>query len=219
MFIVFILFLLFYFLFYLVLFFDIIVSILLFYFLIIFLDGGISRIRLHGKPSTISTLAKCVSESFERTIKAVSISDEVFINYGEVLNRNNTKSGESLPWRSKPASEKSPLQFSLVNFAKKSLPLSVSSLKKNTSSSETYIPSKEQSKYLVVVCLAGKNELPDLFHIKAFVANGNQVVSIKSGVWYLDIVPIENDAEFFVLSGENEQKTHTFRNHKFTVTL
>jgi ureidoglycolate hydrolase len=57
-----------------------------------------------------------------------------------------------------------------------------------------------QHRYLVVVALPSKvGNQPNLLNLSAFVANGDQVVTVKPGIYYHSIVCLDGEGDFIVL--------------------
>ncbi|MCS6911702.1 MAG: ureidoglycolate lyase [Myxococcales bacterium] len=79
-------------------------------------------------------------------------------------------------------------------------PLALRLLERHPWSTQVFLPMGAR-RYLVVVALG--NEAPDLGTLAAFVAQGNQGLSYRPGVWHHPIVALDAEADFASLVHED----------------
>lgn len=80
------------------------------------------------------------------------------------------------------------------------LPHVVALLEKHPASTQIFVPMNAE-RYLVIVAL-GEHE-PDLATLRAFVAEGQQAISYRPGVWHHPMVALERETDFFCLVFED----------------
>ena len=85
------------------------------------------------------------------------------------------------------------------------LPLELKLLEKHPHSSQTFIP-MVCSRYLVCVAPAGKDGLPDLTGLKAFIGLPGQAINYHAGTWHHPLVVLDAPAQFAMLVWEDGGK-------------
>ncbi|CAG8446113.1 9288_t:CDS:10 [Ambispora gerdemannii] len=85
------------------------------------------------------------------------------------------------------------------------LPFEVKLLERHSYSSQAFIPMAKQnvSGYLVIVCLNGNDDRPDLSTLKAFTASRTQGISYNPGVWHHPMIALEETTDFVCLTHES----------------
>ncbi|MCZ6500912.1 MAG: ureidoglycolate lyase [Gammaproteobacteria bacterium] len=78
------------------------------------------------------------------------------------------------------------------------LPLHATVMERHPFSSQTFLPLKV-SRYLVVVAPDSPNGGPDLARVRAFVANGNQGITYRRGIWHHGMTVLDETTEMAVL--------------------
>ena len=78
------------------------------------------------------------------------------------------------------------------------LPLQATLMERHPFSSQTFLPLKA-SRYLVIVAPEGGEGGPDLAGVKAFVAEGDQGITYRCGVWHHDMTVLDETAVMAVL--------------------
>ena len=78
------------------------------------------------------------------------------------------------------------------------LPLRATVMERHPFSSQTFLPLKA-SRYLVVVAPDGDDGGPDLAGTRAFVAEGNQGITYRCGVWHHGVTVLDEAAVIAVL--------------------
>lgn len=72
-------------------------------------------------------------------------------------------------------------------------PLGISMLERHSYSSQSFVPLASPShpgRYLIVVALNGADDRPDLFTLRAFLAESSQAFVYRPGTWHLPMTPI-----------------------------
>jgi ureidoglycolate lyase len=81
------------------------------------------------------------------------------------------------------------------------LPLEMKLLEKHPFSTQAFLPTTSDARYLVIVCLGG--DTPDLSTLKAFEARSGQSISYKPGVWHYPMTALERPIDFACLIWED----------------
>lgn len=90
------------------------------------------------------------------------------------------------------------------------LPLTLKAMERHPFSAQTFIPLNGCA-YLVVVCHADQNGLPDPQTVRAFRASANQGVTYRRDVWHHGLSVLEARAQFVVsMSFTGEQNDDVF---------
>ncbi|KAK4052373.1 Allantoicase [Microbotryomycetes sp. JL201] len=70
-------------------------------------------------------------------------------------------------------------------------------LERHEFSSQAFVPMGGGSdRYLVLVCLPGKDGLPDLGSLRAFIASSSQGISYKPNVWHHPLIALDKTTDF-----------------------
>jgi ureidoglycolate lyase len=85
------------------------------------------------------------------------------------------------------------------------LPLELKLLEKHPHSSQTFLP-MIVSRYLVCVAPTGKDGLPQLDGLKAFVCSPGQGINYRPGTWHHPLVVLDEPAQFAMLVWEDGTK-------------
>jgi ureidoglycolate lyase len=92
-----------------------------------------------------------------------------------------------------------------VRCAPVSLPLQIKLLEKHPHSSQTFVPML-CSRYLVCVAPTGKDGLPQLDGLKAFICRPGQGINYHAGTWHHPLVVLDTPAQFAMLVWEDGTK-------------
>ncbi|CAG8549745.1 4017_t:CDS:10 [Ambispora leptoticha] len=89
------------------------------------------------------------------------------------------------------------------------LPFEVKLLERHSYSSQMFIPMTKQNMrgYLVIVCLSGNDDRPDLTTLKAFIASRTQGINYNPGVWHHPMISLEETTDFVCLTHESGVST------------
>nr|CAG8547019.1 12182_t:CDS:2 [Entrophospora candida] len=87
----------------------------------------------------------------------------------------------------------------------KNIPFKLDLLERHLYSSQLFVPmnSGNLRGYLIIVCLNGLDDKPDLRTLKAFVASNVQGVSYNPGTWHRPIIALEHVTDFICLTYES----------------
>lgn len=185
------------------------------------LDGGLKRVRLYGvrEGGTLPELPIVAPSVPKRSIVAEPLAAEKYTPFGEVIEAN--PSTANVTSANQGTAEKFHHVAKVVNaFPKKDgqtnlcvyhcrpareLPFKVKLLERHPYSSQAFIPMTDGSTrgYLVVVALSGKDGMPDLSTMKAFIASSKQGINYRQGVWHHPIIALEHETDFACLVHEN----------------
>ncbi|KAG9290679.1 hypothetical protein G9A89_011642 [Geosiphon pyriformis] len=85
------------------------------------------------------------------------------------------------------------------------LPIEVKLLERHPYSSQSFIPMGEENfrGYLVIVCLNGNDDKPNLSTLRAFVASRTQGINYNPGVWHHPMIPLEETTNFACFTYES----------------
>ncbi|HEY9777548.1 MAG TPA: ureidoglycolate lyase [Planktothrix sp.] len=81
------------------------------------------------------------------------------------------------------------------------LPLELKLLEKHPHSTQVFMPTSNDARFLVIVCLGG--DRPDLSTLKVFEARNGQSISYKPGVWHYPMTALERPIDFTCLIWED----------------
>ncbi|KAJ9053905.1 Allantoicase, variant 2 [Entomophthora muscae] len=78
-------------------------------------------------------------------------------------------------------------------------------LERHKYSTQLFLPygTSSTASYLVIVCLNGKDDKPDLSTLKAFTATYSQGINYHPGIWHHPMVALNNPMTFFCQVHEN----------------
>jgi len=84
------------------------------------------------------------------------------------------------------------------------VPFSCRLLERHLYSTQAFIPMGETpTRYLVIVCLNGSDNRPDITTLKAFVARGTQGISYNAGCWHHPMIALDHSIDFACLVHED----------------
>jgi len=155
------------------------------------------------------------------TVIAEPLSVEAFRAYGDVVSAG-LKAGSS-------ANQGTALRFdrcatltntretaspnlAVFRSSQKTLPFSVRLLERHPCSTQTFLPML-CARFLIVVCDAGEDGLPDVARLRAFLCGPGQGITYGVGVWHHPIIAIDGDADFAMLAWEDGSALDCVEHH------
>ncbi|AOB25338.1 ureidoglycolate lyase [Bordetella bronchiseptica] len=142
-------------------------------------------------------------------LSASTLSADAFSQYGEVVeNRGDTaKRPLSTPFGS--ARPGVTLGFTVNRLHRQPLDgIRVRTLERHPHSAQTFIP-LVPSRHVIVVGLSGPDGALALPTLRAFVTNGRQGVSYRTGVWHYAFTAIDTDSQVAVILGKTGRDDDT----------
>ena len=140
----------------------------------------------------------------------LALSVESFARYGDVVEHqgNDTRRVLDTPF----SNESSGLRYRFtVNRLQRAdtQKIQITEVERHPHSAQTFIPLSGSTRHLVVVALSDEAGKLDPATLQAFVSNGRQGVSYRTGVWHFAFTAIDSDAEVAVILGLTGQSTDT----------
>ncbi len=146
-----------------------------------------------------------------RTVVAEPLSVAAFAPYGDVVSAGVTAGaaanlGTAVRFdrctRLTNTRENATPNLAVFRSTKKTLPFSVTLLERHPCSTQTFLP-MVCARFLVVVCNADADGVPDTHTLRAFLCGPGQGITYKVGVWHHPIIAIDGDADFAMLAWED----------------
>lgn len=133
-------------------------------------------------------LTQAAFAPFGDVIETSSSTDQFDINYGQTRRFNQLSNIDANDEQGQPA-------ISIFRSQAISLPFGLKVMERHPLGSQSFIP-KGQSRYLVIVALAGEFEIKNL---KAFIASPEQSITYHKGTWHHYNLVLEANSDFIVI--------------------
>ena len=143
-------------------------------------------------------------------IIAEPLNTEAFHPFGQVLESPATPGRSFFNDILENSRENAGVDLSIITISPlDKLPMYAKVLERHPYSSQTFIPIKV-ARYLVTVAPDKPDGSPDLDRVKCFLADGNQGITYRRGVWHHDMTVLDETAKMAILmwcdgSGEDEE--------------
>lgn len=82
------------------------------------------------------------------------------------------------------------------------LPFTVTVLERHPLSAQLFLPLRA-ARYLVVVCEAGANGMPDMATARAFIATSGYGIQYRAGTWHAPLIALDQPADFLMQMWES----------------
>ena len=131
---------------------------------------------------------------FKSLLKASKITQENFLNYGDVIDISDNKYRTDFIGNLKNTLPESKANLGIVNIKPSTFPLVFTKMEKHQFSSQAFIPINV-SRYLIVVS-SDLNEQPNINDIKAFLIPGDIGINYHIGIWHCPLTAIDRNGKF-----------------------
>lgn len=135
------------------------------------------------------------------TLATVPLTSEAFAPFGEVIAHQGTDRRHVIHTATRTVGvDVHPRLWVSRLQAAVACPLVITRLERHRRSSQTFIPLTSAAS-LIVVAPNLPDGQPDITHMKAFIASGEQGVCYAPGVWHHGLSPLDAPAQFVVTMG------------------
>lgn len=142
-------------------------------------------------------------------IRASALTPAAFAAFGQVLQGSGANT-ERAPFAARVRNGRPHAQLNItyLRVRPESGSVTIAALERHPHSNQTFVP-LNGTRQLVVVCSSGRDGMPDLASLRAFVAGGGQAINYDANVWHAPRTAVCEPGEFIMFRWDDGSEDDT----------